>query len=439
MHPLRRCCSRQRLGLGLALIIGVVPVAGAQTPADTTGAAQAIRDYLAAAAQDGGRLWGRSLAGPMILVDPATRAAFATAKPPGGEFRQTNGLWAGTIPEGIPTANFALTWAGSRWAMVLLPLPSDRFLSLQLLLHESFHGIQEAIGLAALDRLNPHLDERDGRYWLRLELRALSAALSQQGEARKRAARDALLFRAERLAHYPGADSLEGSLEVAEGLAEYTGTRLALDYLRLPQSRAAELATRFERRKTYVRSLGYGTGPGLGLLLDDYTPAWRTRVARKGLAPQLVTALRFKAGRSGDARRAAARYDATSLAVEEDNRAGERARALADYRARLVDGPVLSLRQSGLQRAFNPNELVAMGPEGTVYPTGNFGADWGTLDVESGGVLVSPDFSLARLAAPKDPAGSVIQGDGWELKLNAGWRLVAGEREGDLVVKQIQD
>ena len=38
--------------------------------------------------------------------------------------------------------------------------------------------------------------------------------------------RDAMCFRAARLARYPGADTLEESLEVAEGLAEYTGTRV---------------------------------------------------------------------------------------------------------------------------------------------------------------------------------------------------------------------
>lgn len=349
MHPSRRSRSRRRLGLGLILALSVPGAVRAQSPADTTGAAQAIRDYLAAATRDAGKLWNHSLLGPMILVDPQTRAAFATRPPPGGEFRQVDGLWVGAIPEGIGTANYAFDWSGTRWAMVLLPVPQDRFLSLQLLLHESFHGIQDTIGLSAPDRLNPHLDERDGRYWLRLELRALAAALQSRGETRKNAARDALLFRARRIAQYPGADSLEGSLEVAEGLAEYTGTRLALDFLKLPQSRAADLATGFEKRKTFVRSLGYGTGPGLGLLLDEFAPKWRTRVAHQGLAPQLVTALKFTPPADpAAAEAAAARYDAQTLARAEDERAERRKRMLADYRARLIDGPVLTLRQEGL-------------------------------------------------------------------------------------------
>lgn len=434
MHPLRRFYSRRRLGLGLILALSLTGNAKAQTPADTTGAARTIGDYLAAAKQDGGKLWKHSLLGPMILVDSRTRTAFATEPPPGGEFRQVNGLWSGNIPEGIPTANFALNWAGRRWAMVLLPLPQDRFLSLQLLLHESFHGIQDTIGLSAPDRLNPHLDERDGRYWLRLELRALAAALRSKGDTRRNAARDALLFRAQRMAEYPGADSLEGSLEVAEGLAEYTGTRLALDYLRLPESRAADLSASFEKRKTYVRSLGYGTGPGLGLLLDQYAPQWRTRVAMEGLAPQLVAALKFTAPADpAAATTAAGRYDAATLASAEDQRAAARARMLADYRARLIDGPVLVLRQERLQRAFNPNELMAMGPDGTIYPTGNFSSEWGKLSVDSGGALVSLDFNTLKLQAPGAGTGAEIRGKGWALTLNEGWALGPGERAGDWV------
>ena len=424
MRPLRPYCSRGWLGLCLGLAVIPVPSL-AQAPADTSGAAEGLRDYLAAAARDGGRLWGRSLAVPMILVDPETRTSVATERPPGGVFRRVKGIWLGTIPEGIPTANFALTWAGRRWAMVLLPLSDDRFLRLSLLLHEAFHGIQEELGLSGPDYLNPHLDERDGRFWLRMELRAMATALRSDGKARDSAARDAVLFRAQRQAVYPGADSLERALELAEGLAEYTGTRLALAQLGLPRARAAEVLQRFERRTTYVRSLGYGTGPGLGLLLDVYAEGWRSRVSREGFADQLAAALGFRVppDLSGPARAAATRYGADTVGLEEDARARAHAEALAEYRKRLIEGPVLTLRQAGLQRAFNPNTLMAAGADGTVYPTGTFGAAWGSLEVERGGALVSTDFTLLRLSAPGDTAGPVIRGEGWTLRLSEGWAL----------------
>jgi hypothetical protein len=434
MHPLRRSGSRCRPGHGLILALGLLRAPLLLAQADTTGSAAALRDYLAACAADGGRLWGKSLCGPLILVDPGSRAALATEQPPGGVFRQVGSVWRGAIPPGIPTANFSLTWAGRPWAMVLLPLPEDRYVRLQLLLHESFHRIQGDLGLAARDAMNPHLDERDGRYWLRLELRAMAGALRAEGDARTRAARDALLFRRVRQAEFSGADTLENQLEQQEGLPEYTGARLALDYLNLPVARAAVGFEAFEGRATFVRALGYGTGPGLGLLLDQYAPGWRSRVSREGFAPQLAGALHFQPPENltAAAEAAARLYDAESLARAEDERATARGRLLAEYRARLVDGPVLMLRQERLARGFNPNALIAMGAEGTVYPSGTFNAEWGSLEVEEGGALVTPDFSLLRLSAPADTAGRIIQGKGWRLELAEAWRLVPGDRAGDV-------
>ncbi|MFN8651541.1 MAG: hypothetical protein U0133_21625 [Gemmatimonadales bacterium] len=433
MHSLRRRLAQRGLGLCL-LLLTFTGTPGAAQSADTTGAAGAIRDYLAAAAADHGRLWGHSLAGPMILVDPATRQAFASEQPPGGEFSRRDGLWEGVLPAGIPLANFALTWSGRRWAMVLLPLSRERFLALELLLHEAYHGVQDTLGLGRMDLLNPHLDEREGRYWLRLELRALAAALETTGKVRREAAGDAMRFRAVRLARYPGADSLEESLEVAEGLAEYTGTRVALSYLRMPASRAARMTRDFEGRKTYVRSLGYGTGPGLGLLLDEYRPGWRARVKASGPAAQLAEVLHIAMNDTVGIADRAARYGSAALAAEENARAAARERQLAAYRAALIDGPVLVLRQQGVQRAFNPNELIPLGADGTIYPTGTFSAKWGSLEVEQGGALLAADFSMLRLPAPASavaPGDSVVKGAGWTLTLASGWKVIAGQRTGD--------
>jgi hypothetical protein len=271
-----------------------------------------------------------------------------------------------------------------------------------------------------------------------LELRALAAALRGAGAVRDRAARDAMLFRRERQTRYPGADSLEAALELQEGLAEYTGARIALDFLRLPAARAAEQTLAFEGRPTYVRALGYGTGPALGLLLDNYLADWRRRIRREGFAAQLAGRLHFAPPRdlAQAAAAAAVRYQADSLATLEDARAAERARRITDLRASLIDGPVLLLRQTSLSRAFNPNTLMAFGPEGTVYPTGSFSAEWGKLEVESGGALVASDFTLLRIPAPTDTIGPVIGGKGWTLELSKGWSLRPGKRGGDFVLEQ---
>jgi hypothetical protein len=132
----------------------------------------------------------------------------------------------------------------------------------------------------------------------------------------------------------------------------------------------------------------------------------------------------------------AAAYHADALASAEDAREADRARKIADHRARLVDGPVLVLRQSRLGRSFNPDNLEAFGASGTVYPTGSFVAQWGTLEVtaDGAGALVSSDFQELRVALPADTSGTMVHGKGWTLELQQGWRVAPGERPGDLVV-----
>jgi hypothetical protein len=417
-------------------LLGMAPaIVRAQVAADTA-ARSAMIDYQAECKADAGRLWGQSLCGPIVLVDPDTHQGIASIKPPGGAFVEDHGVWIGTLPPGIPISNTSLVWVGVAWAFVRLPVPDQRLDRVSLLLHESFHRIEDSLHLAGGDPMLPHLDEREGRYWLRLEIRAMKAALSAEGAVAKAAARDAMLFRARRVSLYPGSDTLEDLVERHEGMAEYTGTALALQRTGEPLSGTAHLFDGFEHRPTFVRSLGYGTGPGLGLLLDRYDSGWRKRLAGHSPALMLGTAAGYRppADLKAEADRRAMAYGGGALAREEDARASRRQAELKDYHQRLVEGPVLELRQERLGRSFNPNTLVAFGAEGTIYPTGAFSADWGALTIDSLGGLVSGDYRLLRVSLPVDTSASLIRGIGWTLELKRGWKLTKGTRTGDLTV-----
>lgn len=420
----------------LALALTTVPTAGvaAQAAQGTT----AIGDYLSACHSDGGAFWGLSLCGPILTVDPASRQATASELPPGGDFRRVGTVFLGVVPPGIPLANTSLNWSGRDWAFVLEPLPEDRTVRLALLLHESYHRIQDSLGLGGGDPLNAHLDERDGRFWLRMELRAMAAALRDSGTAALAATRDAMRFRAMRYSRYPGSDSLEAALELHEGLAEYTGIALALAAMGQPASRAADFLDAFQSRPSYARALGYGTGPGVGLLLDRYAPGWRARVAQRGFAAQLADKVRIPLD-SAPVETAmmslAAAYGASRIAIEEDRREAQRQERLTGFRASLVAGPVLVLEQERLSRAFDPNTLIPLAGEGTVYPTGTFSALWGSLEVRNGGVLVGPDYRRLRVPLPADGSGGTVTGQGWKLELAPGWHLAPGVRSGDLTVR----
>jgi hypothetical protein len=106
-----------------------------------------------------------------------------------------------------------------------------------------------------------------------------------------------MLFRAARQHMNPGGDVRESALEIQEGIPEYTGTAVALATSGESILRAARAVESFEDQAAFARSFEYGTGPGLGLLLDRYDSGWRRKLKRDsnpGL--MLAQALGFREG-----------------------------------------------------------------------------------------------------------------------------------------------
>lgn len=401
--------------------------------ADTTEAIQAL-----AAFKDGCKraevLWPAQLCGPMVLVDPNTRAAVANQPDAAGQFKRQDGMFVGEWPANMDVANTAMDWGGKRWAVVMLPLSQDPFTRLQLLAHESFHRIQPELGFEMADAMAQHLDEQEGRTWLRLEIRALARSLRSEGDEARASALDAMLFRRVRNASFPGSDAVERRLEGHEGLAEYTGMRFAVDVTGVGMEEIARRVEAFEKRPTYVRSLGYGTGPALGLLLDRYQPGWRKNVgSAPDLAHRLATALAAPAQHE-DAERRAAAYGVDVIREEETKRAERLAADRKRYREQLIEGPVLRLDLPERRLIYNPNTVLSLGEQGNVYPKSTLIGPWGRLTLQEGGALASANRDRARVAAPKrmEPdEKSNVAGPGWTLALEPGWRLVPDTRSGD--------
>ncbi len=439
---MKRTLARARIRAILPVVTAAIvsqSLAG-QTP-DTAGAVAALAEF-EAACQRAEALWPVPLCGPVVLVDPATRLAVANRLDPDSTFEPRHAAWVGSWPEGMPVANTAIQWGDAWWAMAMLPLRGDFFGRLRLLAHESFHRIQPALGHDVSDPMATHLDEEEGRVWLRLELRALARALEAEDDEARAATRDALLFRQLRHRLFPGAAEVERQLEAHEGLAEYTGVRFALDATGEPVARAASLVARFEDTPTYVRSLGYGTGPALGLLLDRLAPGWRLDV---GTRPDLATFLAAATGApatlpdeaADDAyvlRRAHA-YDLQTVRAEEWQRANRMAGLRDRYHRELVEGPVLNLELPEGRLMFNPNTVLSLGEHGNVYPGAILLGPWGRLTLHDGAALAPEVRYRARVVAPDvlEPGDDgVLAGPGWTLELEPGWRLVPGPRSGDV-------
>jgi hypothetical protein len=161
--------------------------------------------------KENGRLWNHSLKGPLMLVNRETRTIIANESDNSGELIQRETLFIGKLPENINIANTAFDWNGKRWTMVALPLPGAKEERLNLLIHESFHRIQPALGFDSLRDIQcVHLDSKNGRIYLELELEALKMALnSNEPEIH---IKNALLFRQYRYQNFPEAKNTENTL-----------------------------------------------------------------------------------------------------------------------------------------------------------------------------------------------------------------------------------
>lgn len=428
------------LVLGSWLMAGALasPACGA-TPetADSIDPALALR-YFGEAEQacerDGGALWGRSLCGPLLLVDPVSRDLIASQADGENRLVGDGALFRGRLPETEGVANTATDWAGVRWTMLLWPLPEDRPARLELTLHEMWHRIQDSLGLPMSLPDNPHLDTPQGRLWLRLEWRALRAALTTAEAERRSAVRDALLFRARRRAEFAAAGAAERALEMNEGLAAYTGLKLARgdDAARQAVSRI----DRYDGEASLVRSFAYASGPAYGVLLDESRPDWRREVSPAGdLGEMLAAALGIDlpADPFLESQAAAERHGGGEVRRQEAERDALRRERLAVLRARLIDGPVLSLSLREFGMEFDPGDLQPLDGIGTVYRKIRIVDVWGILTV-SGGALLHTDFDRIDVPAPNDPAARPLRGDGWELELQPGWSMESGSRPGDYVL-----
>jgi hypothetical protein len=172
-------------------------------------------------------------------------------------------------------------------------------------------------------------------------------------------------------------------------------------------------------------------GPALGLLLDRYAPGWRTKVRESdSLDSLLISALQFQPPKNPQelARERAELYGYRAVALAETERAETHRALLADIEKKFLEGPTLRFPTAAeMNRTFNPNALVTFPPHGTFYPTGTFSANWGKLQVESGGALVGPDNRSVRVTAPADIESRPVRGAGWTLQLAPGWTIRRSE------------
>lgn len=409
---------------------------------DTKLAAQYFQQLKQSSDRDGGKTWGLSLYGPMMFVDPDNGNIVTNQADLEHKLVPQDGVFVGTLPKEINPANTALDWAGVHWTMVMWPVSEFRQPRERLLLHECFHRLQEKLGLPARDAVNSHLDTLNGRIWIQMEWRALERALRQTGPARTAAIADALLFRSYRRSLFPDSANNENALELNEGLSEYTGVKLSSADLPETVVRANLILRQARNNATFARSFAYVSGPAYGALLDLTGKPWRVNLKPTtdlGALLQQRYGITTRASEAA-ARAAASRYEGEEIITIETRQEQRRTQQIAGARKKFFDEPVLILPLSqAVNYSYDPNNVVAIDPSDTVYPTMRLVDEWGVLTVTNGIWLerdANGQLIRARLPAPQDLSARPLKGAGWSLELSDGWEAIAGDRPGDVKLRR---
>lgn len=388
-------------------------------------AERAFAELKEALEKDNGRLWNHRLDGPILLINKDTRIIIANEQDAKGELVRQGDCFIGKFPDAMIIAHSAIDWNGKRWATYTFPLPEDKTERLNGLIHESFHRIQPEIGFDSLFQIQcGHLDTREGRIYLKLEIEALKKAL--RSEEPLTHIKNALFFREYRYQLFPEAKAAENSLEINEGLAQYTSTvLLGLTPGDLKDYYQSQMDILYSS-PTFVRSFAYFVLPVYGYFMKQTDEYWNSDITRKtNLTDYMLAFYKIQPTLINQEaiEQAGKNYGSDSIIKVEETRELERLAQSERYRRIFLGDSTLTIRLEKMQIGFNPGNLVPLDSFGTVYPNLTITDNWGILQVDSCGALVSTGWDEVRISYPLTITDSLVIGNGWKLKINPPWKL----------------
>ena len=337
---------------------------------------------------DNGKLWGKTLYGPTMFVDVQTRNLVANQQNKENTFTQKGNLYFGQLPEEIIIANTSIDYCGENWTCVIWDGNRDGMTNTHLLIHESWHRIQDEIGLPACGSFNQHLDETEGELLLKLELGILKDLLQNDSKGQTEGLRDAMTVRKYRQTMFPNGN--ENQFECHEGMAEYTAFKLLPldnDNEAIRKGLVAAAIMKGLDNAGFSNSFAYLTGPAYGLLLDELVPDWRSCIRSGKTLPDVISTVVAIPDviDNDEIERISVRYGLTEYLNKERSRLEARDKEDAELRARFSESTWLVIPNNNTHFGFDPNErLVAYDSIGVIYKTMQLKGDFGTIDVKNG-------------------------------------------------------
>lgn len=425
----------------IILISFFIPTVNAQIPIIKTHSIPYYFNQIKQATAENVKIWDKDIYGPILLIDPATRIVYANKPDKNNTLTAEKGYYTGVLPKEISFQNTSLEWNGKTWATVVLPLSSDKYSRTDLITHELFHSAQPLLGFDIRGSDNYHLDDRDGRIYLRLEIEALNTALkSRRLSQAEEHLRNALIFRKYRHLIYTGSQISENKLELLEGLATYTGQMMSgRDKWQL-RKYLIERLDDYHNTPTFVRSFAYETVPVYGFFLYQKDNNWN-----KSITGETDLTEFFEEAFEFDMRivlpsyviQVAEDYHGRQIRDEEITRSEKNTLTLNELRDRFFEKPRLEIKLEDMNMSFSTTNLIPLDvDEGTVYPTIRISDSWGILTVTSGGALLSPGHVWVVVPEPTVIKEDEIIGNGWRIELNKDYYLEKNNQGNYLMTKK---
>lgn len=378
--------------------------------------------------RDDGKLWGKNLYGPLMLVDRNSRKIFSNSPDNEGLLKGKDGIYTGSYPRELVVNNSATTFGGILFALVPLPAEEDEYRIISRAIHSLFHRFQETIGFTSSGYNTTNMDEKNARLWIKLEWRALRKALNSTGTEQQLAIRDALVFRGSNHEFYPKYASDETKFETYEGLATFTFILLSTKSPEENLTRLFEFLDRIYAVQAYARSYGSIHGALYANLLYqkgfDFKSIHSENVDLGNIVKELYNIQLPEVCRDV-AGSLAINYDIETIQKEEAQRETEIKERIHRQTSTFIEKPVVYLELESPYFDFEPEDIQSMDTLGTLYNRMRVSDNWGKLTVDKGGCLVSNNFRYLRITAKGfKEVKNRFEGEGWHLILNSDWELV---------------
>lgn len=346
---------------------------------------------------DNGELWGQNLRCPIILVERNSRLYYATDSVPIESCYKVDYYYSGTLPITIPISSTSKDISGVRFSMVNIDKDTKNDSNLTITaIHEMYHVFQDNNNLSYGGYSNSHLDKKQGRILLKLELLALEKALeSNNYELRKEKLIHALAFRNKRQVLFINAKINEDNFELHEGLPKYTEKMVHRNDSLFSNHLLRAIKIMQNMRSSFSRYYGYTVGATYAILNDDFGN-WRKDIKNlKSLSD--LTMKNYKIEKqdidTSLFNKYSRYYDYKRVISQEDSIENDFIKRKDDIYDKLNNGIVLKIATDSISFSFSGMLYLN---DSTIYFSPNFSVtgNFGTILCKNGAVKTNKFYYL---------------------------------------------